>query len=121
MADSVGATAAPMEGASAQLLLFTRQGCCLCEGLEEKLRALNPPPPLQLLDVDADPALQARYGLEVPVLAVELEEASETAQVPGGTGQPPRSWRELPRVPPRLSGDGLVVWLQKNGFPGQHA
>ena len=22
------------------LLLFTRQGCCLCEGLEEKLRAL---------------------------------------------------------------------------------
>ena len=110
-----------MEGASAQLLLFTRKGCCLCEGLEEKLRALNPPPPIQLLDVDADPALQARYGLEVPVLAVVLEEVSPVVQAPGGSSQLPLTWHELPRVPPRLSGDGLAVWLQKNGFPGQHA
>ena len=28
-----------------ELLLFTRQGCCLCEGLEEKLQALDPPSP----------------------------------------------------------------------------
>ena len=108
-----------MEGDFAQLLLFIRQGCCLCEGLEEKLRALNPPPPIQLLDVDAHPALQARYGLEVPVLAVGYGEASQVVQqVLGGSSQPPFTWQELPRVPPRLSGDGLAVWLQKNGFPG---
>jgi len=89
------------------LLLFTRQGCCLCEGLEEKLRALDPPPPLQTVDVDADPALQARYGLAVPVLAV-----------PGSTAAA-GGWRELPRVPPRLSGDALGIWLRKNGFPGE--
>ena len=89
-----------------QLLLFTRQGCCLCDSLAEKLAALVPAPAINRIDVDGDPALQARYGLEVPVLAL--------ARGPAG-------WRELPRVPPRLSGDGLAVWLQKNGFPGQEA
>ena len=88
------------------LLLFTRQGCCLCEGLEEKLRALQPPLAMELRDVDADPALQARYGLEVPVLAL--------SQADGG-------WRELPRVPPRLSGEALQIWLRRNGFAGESA
>jgi hypothetical protein len=91
------------------LLLFTRKGCCLCEGLEEKLRALDPALVLHARDVDADPALQARYGMEVPVLAVPLPSES------GG------GWRELPRVPPRLSGEGLQIWLQRNGFPGESA
>ena len=53
-----------------ELLLYSRDGCCLCEGLEERLRALVPPPPLQVVNVDHDPELQARYGLEVPLLAV---------------------------------------------------
>ncbi len=87
----------------AALLLFSRRGCCLCEGLEEKLRALEPPPPLVVVDVDQDPALQARYGLEVPVLALG------PAAAEGGA-------RPLPRVPPRLQGPALLVWLQKNGF-----
>ncbi|MFN5194971.1 MAG: glutaredoxin family protein [Cyanobacteriota bacterium] len=82
-----------------RLLLFTRRGCCLCEGLEEKLRALMPAPALDRRDVDLDPALQARYGLEVPVLAVV------------GTD----GWRDLPRVPPRLAGEGLRSWLQRQG------
>lgn len=88
------------------LLLFTRQGCCLCEGLEEKLRALQPPLALESRDVDGDPALQARYGLEVPVLAL--------LHADGG-------WRELPRVPPRLSGEALGIWLRRNGFPPESA
>lgn len=94
------------------LLLFTRAGCCLCEGLEEKLRALTPAIELSLIDVDRDPALQARYGLEVPVLAIP-------SPPPEGQGSAP--WRELPRVPPRLTGDGLADWLHKNGFSGQGA
>jgi len=81
------------------LVLYSRQGCCLCEGLEEKLRALDPPPPLLVVDVDGDPALQARFGLEVPVLAL-------------GAG----AARLLPRVPPRLAGQALLVWLQRHGF-----
>ena len=95
-----------MPGLEGQLLLFTRQGCCLCDGLAEKLAALVPAPPITRIDVDGDPALQARYGLEVPVLAVARGSAN---------------WQELPRVPPRLSGDGLAVWLHKNGFAGRQA
>jgi hypothetical protein len=84
-----------------QLLLFTRQGCCLCEGLEEKLMALDLPRPLQVIDVDTDPALQARYGFAVPVLAVAPSENSPL--------------RELPRVSPRLAGAQLRAWLNKQG------
>jgi hypothetical protein len=79
--------------APATLVLITRQGCCLCEGLEEKLRTLAMP--LERRDVDADPALQTRYGLEVPVLL-----AGE---------------RELPRVSPRLGPEALRRWLQEQG------
>ncbi|NDC35848.1 MAG: glutaredoxin family protein [Synechococcaceae bacterium WB9_2_112] len=81
-----------------QLLLYSRQGCCLCAGLEDKLRALEPPPLLSVIDVDGDPVLQARHGLEVPLLAVPRP------------GDEPRL---LPRVSPRLSGDGLARWLQQ--------
>ena len=90
-----------------QLLLYTRSGCCLCEGLSEKLQALDPPPELQLVDIDGDPALQARYHLTVPVLAVS------EGFVNGRT-----AWRELPRVPPRLAGERLQAWLHQQGAIG---
>ena len=97
--------AATSEASHGSLLLFTRQGCCLCEGLEERLQelgltAVGTAPRLTLIDVDGDPELQSRYGLEVPVLAVRS----------GGA-----AWRELPRVPPRLSGDRLAQWLERQG------
>jgi hypothetical protein len=85
------------------LVLYTRQGCCLCEGLAEKLQALAP---LTAIDVDTDPALQARFGLDVPVLALRAPDGSEQL---------------LPRVPPRLAGAALQVWLQKHGFAGGSA
>jgi hypothetical protein len=81
----------------AELVLITRQGCCLCEGLEEKLRQLGQP--LRCLDVDQHPALLERYGLEVPVLLWR----------DGG------SERELPRVSPRLAGPQLAAWLRGQG------
>jgi hypothetical protein len=86
----------------AALLLYTRAGCCLCEGLEERLRALVPPPPFTAVDVDSDPALQARWGLEVPVLALAAGSSA-------GAPQP------LPRVPPRLAGERLRQWLERHG------
>ena len=86
---------------SRRLLLYSRAGCCLCEGLEQRLRDLNLEQdihPLKLVVVDIDALdcaapLRARYDLEVPVLVLE-----DT---------------ELPRVSPRLSGDGLRNWLQR--------
>ena len=82
------------------MVLFTRQGCCLCEGLEERLRALEPAPPLECVDVDRDLQLQGRYGLSVPVLAIR---------------RPDGSLAELPRVSPRLAGSGLADWLRRTG------
>jgi hypothetical protein len=85
--------------ASPPLVLLTRRGCCLCEGLEEKLRQLHLR--LELRDVDADPDLLSRYGLEVPVLLH-----------PTADGE-----RELPRVSPRLSAAALERWLAEQGIP----
>jgi len=93
-----------------ELLLFTRIGCCLCQGLEERLRALVPAPPLRLIDVDDDPELRARYDLLVPVLALAA------ADDPGGSGD---GSRQLPQVPPRLAGERLRDWLQRQGVVWQ--
>ena len=95
------AAVTPFQTESQPLLLYSRQGCCLCEGLEQRLRGLSlasltPPLQLEVIDIDAadvDPSLRARYDLEVPVLAL---------------GSTP-----LPRVSPRLQGDGLYTWLQR--------
>ena len=82
-----------------ELVLYSRRGCCLCEGLEQRLRELDLTAlalSLTVLDIDADdiaPELRARYDLEVPVLQL--------------------SGRALPRVSPRLRGDGLFTWLQR--------
>ena len=83
------------------LVLYTRQGCCLCEGMEERLRALQPAPALECVDVDSDLELQGRYGLSVPVLAIR---------------RPDGSLVELPRVSPRLAGSGLADWLRRTGL-----
>tara|TARA_B100000674_G_scaffold53822_1_gene37425 strand:+ start:447 stop:683 length:237 start_codon:yes stop_codon:yes gene_type:complete len=69
--------------------------------LEQRLRALElsrlqPPVSLEVIDIDAagvEPELRSRYDLEVPVLMLQ--------------GKP------LPRVSPRLSGEGLFTWLQR--------
>ena len=87
---------------SMQLTLFSRKGCCLCEGLEQRLKGLDlsrfePPLILEVIDIDGpgiEPDLRIRYDLEVPVLALQ--------------GHP------LPRVSPRLSGEGLFNWLQRH-------
>ena len=82
-----------------QLTLYSRTGCCLCEGLESRLRALDLVGlsiALTVIDIDmpgTPPDLRARYDLEVPVLAL--------------------NGSELPRVSPRLMGEGLLNWLQR--------
>ena len=82
------------------LRLYSRQGCCLCAGLEDRLRQLDLDSlQLALSTVDIDhpdtpSECKARYDLKVPVLALDN--------------------KELPRVSPRLSGDGLLKWLSKH-------
>ena len=83
----------------ADLVLFSRKGCCLCEGLEQRLSDLDLQAlglVLMVVDIDSPTVaaeLRARYDLEVPVLQLD--------------------GRELARVSPRLIGDGLFNWLQR--------
>jgi Glutaredoxin-like domain (DUF836) len=60
--------------AAARLTLLTRQHCELCEELRRELAILARTvtlPPLELVDVDSDPQLRRRHGLEVPVLLLD--------------------------------------------------
>ena len=82
-----------------ELTLYSRTGCCLCEGLESRLKNIDLVGlsiTLNVIDIDAagtPQELKARYDLEVPVLALDGS--------------------ELPRVSPRLTGEGLLNWLQR--------
>ena len=89
------------------LILYSREGCCLCQGLEKQLRSLpldnlNPPLKLSVIDIDAvdtPKSVRDRYDLEVPVMLLRKVESKRIF--------------ELPRVSPRLNHEGLFKWLQK--------
>jgi predicted thioredoxin/glutaredoxin len=57
-----------------RLTLISRQDCELCEEMARELAHLareRTLPPVDIVDVDADPELTRRYGLNVPVLLLE--------------------------------------------------
>jgi len=58
-------------GAGRRLKLYVRQGCHLCEDMQDRLRALDSELGLglEVVDIDRDPELQALYHTRVPVLA----------------------------------------------------
>ena len=64
---------------SATVTLYTRAGCHLCEEAERVLRREQATAGfgLELVDVDRDPELARRYGVRVPVVAVDGVELSE--------------------------------------------
>ncbi len=88
------------------LILFSRKGCCLCEGLQQRLQRiplddLSPSIELQVIDIDYQGITEiqrAHYELRVPVLAVRSQNSNLLL--------------ELPRVSPRLNEEGLLIWLQ---------
>ncbi len=76
------------------LILYSKPGCHLCEGLAEKLRQIPEIGELEIRDITANPLWWERYHLEVPVLKV--------------AGDPERP---LPRPSPRLTAAQLRAWL----------
>ena len=57
-----------------RLTLLAREECELCERLLSELSALRTRvalPPVEVVDVDADPVLARRWGLKVPVLLLD--------------------------------------------------
>jgi len=67
----VSPSPAPLE-----LLLFTSEGCHLCDEareaielvLDERRRSGRPIPPLREIDIATDPALEAAYRERIPVV-----------------------------------------------------
>ena len=59
----------------ADLVIYTREGCGLCDDMLADLTTWLAGRDLviDVRDVDADPATRARFGLKVPVLVVDGE------------------------------------------------
>lgn len=54
--------------------MLTRPECGLCEEFARELLHLGPElqlPPVTMLDVDSDPELARRHGLDIPVLLLD--------------------------------------------------
>ncbi|XP_008444142.1 uncharacterized protein LOC103487576 isoform X3 [Cucumis melo] len=87
---------------SRKLILYSKPGCCLCDGLKEKLHAaflLSGPDSLhdvhlQVRDITTNPEWERAYQYEIPVLAKVRSDGSEEV---------------LPRLSPRLG----VEFVQK--------
>ncbi|BAZ46186.1 glutaredoxin 2 [Chondrocystis sp. NIES-4102] len=82
-----------------QLILYSKPGCHLCEGLQEKLAEVsNIDFELEVRDITTRDDWFAVYQYEIPVLCQKLPE-----------GEKP-----LPRLSPRASVAKLEQMLQKN-------
>src|SRR5205814_10723763 len=60
--------------AAPRLTLVHRHDCALCEEMLAQLQALGSSialPALEVVDVDSDPQLRRRHGLDVPVLLLD--------------------------------------------------
>jgi predicted thioredoxin/glutaredoxin len=56
------------------LTVVHRRDCALCQEMLAELAALGtriPLPPIEVVDVDTDPLLRRRHGLDVPVLLLD--------------------------------------------------
>lgn len=84
-----------MEPRHENLQCHSKPGCCLCDGLKEKLQAaflLSGPDSLhdvdlQVRDITTNPEWEKAYQYEIPVLARVLSDGTEEA---------------LPRLSPRI-------------------
>lgn len=63
----------------ARVELYTRVGCHLCDVAKEALERVRTEEPFELttIDVDTDPNLVEKYGMEVPVVVVEGRKAAK--------------------------------------------
>jgi Glutaredoxin-like domain (DUF836) len=58
-----------------RFLLYSREGCHLCERMADELARMleGTAHRFELVDVDADPAIRARWGHKIPVLLLDSE------------------------------------------------
>ena len=61
----------------AEVTLYTRQGCCLCDQAKEVLAEARRRAVFDCreVDIDGDPELRRKYNDEVPVIAIDGHKA----------------------------------------------
>lgn len=85
-----------------QLILYSKPGCHLCEGLQEKLEQIDDfPLAIEIRDITTRPEWFQAYQYEVPVLCREIDGADGPREEP------------LPRPSPRASIGQVKQMLQK--------
>ena len=90
------------------LLIFVREGCCICDSLKNNLRKIkikniHQDLRIQEIDIDRFDLYQdkfKKYDYEVPVIALKKINSNKII--------------ELPRISPRLKDSQLENWLKKN-------
>lgn len=81
-----------------KLILYSKKGCHLCEGLEEKIRAIDDIAiDLEIRDIETNEEWWEKYQYEIPVLYLLTE-----------TGE-----KLIPRNSPRISVSQLSKVLQQ--------
>jgi thiol-disulfide isomerase/thioredoxin len=63
------------------LTIYSRPGCHLCDEMKDVVRrvagSVATPITIEEIDISTDPDLEARYGLEIPVLLVDGKKAAK--------------------------------------------
>lgn len=62
-----------------RLTLYAKPGCHLCDEMKHVIDMLRMRVPLALevIDITTDPDLNARYGVEIPVLLIDGKKAAK--------------------------------------------
>ena len=92
-----------------QLILYSKPGCHLCEGLQEKLSQLSHLPfELEVRNINQNPEWLQKYQYEIPVLCRVI-----LAQNPNsGTMEPDAIEQSSPRQSPRAPLSRLEQMIQ---------
>jgi hypothetical protein len=63
------------------ITLYSRPGCHLCDEMkivvQRVARSASEPVTIEILDISTDATLEARYGLEIPVLLINGRKAAK--------------------------------------------
>jgi len=63
------------------LTIYSRPGCHLCDEMKSIVRrvarSVTGPITIEEIDISADPELESRYGVEIPVLLVDGKKAAK--------------------------------------------
>jgi len=84
------------------IILYSKPGCHLCEGLQEKLETL--PIQIEIRDITQNPEWFQKYQYEVPVMSYFTDDADQTEYL-------------LPRVSPRASASKVAQMIQTHLGP----